>query len=220
MAALTDVVNATFDTAAAAVPAAVGGPLTRVTDLSADPVISPNSQLKVECTSAAGVTVYISYDELVDTNVRDKLVMEAHGQTGQMKRIFDFIAALDVLNDDGFDPFAATPDDLMGVLRLFQTNIVPILNSHPIEVWHEVPANAALAAAFTEDFSDPINTVTNTTEKEAVAAWAWFWGDGTISWDWEPAPHTYGSSGTYTTTLVCIGKNGISTATGAGNVVA
>jgi hypothetical protein len=220
MAALTTVTNATFDSAAALVPAAVGGPLTRVTDLeSAAGKTSPNSMTQVECTTAKSATVYISYDELVDTNVAAKKTKEAHGLQAILNDVMDMVAAMDVLNDNGFDPWLAPDVDFMGILRMFMTNIIPVLDSMPLEAWHEVPLIRPLQAAFTEVFADPTNTVTNTTEEAAVSAWMWDWGDGEVSWEWEPDAHDYGSSGTYTTRLVCIGPGGISIASGAGNVV-
>ncbi len=221
MAALTDITNALYDTQCAAVPTAVGGVLTRVSDIDADPVQSPNSQIKFETTSASSVTVYISYDEMIDTNVRNKIVLEAHGQQGILRQICDFIAALDVLyTDNGFDPFAASAAEYMAIMRLFQTNIVPILNSIPIETWTETTPNAVLAASFTEVFSDPDNTVTNTSDQDAVSAWLWDWGDGEVSTEWQPAAaHSYASAGTYTTRLILIGPSGIEIASGAANVV-
>lgn len=221
MAALTDITNSGYDTQCAAVPTAVGGVLTRVSDIDADPVQSPNSQIPFECTSASGITLYISYDQMIDTNVRNKIVLEAHGQQGMLKQIFDFVAALDVFNDhSAFDPFTVGDDGFMAFMRLFQTNIVPILDSLPLEAWTETAPNAVLLAAFTEVFSDPTNTVTNTSEQEAVSAFIWDWGDGFYSVEWQPAAaYSYPVSGTFTTRLICIGPSGISIASGSANVV-
>ena len=226
MAALTTVTNASFDTACAAVPTSVGGALTRIGDLEADPVIEPNSHIPIAVDTLTDVRMYISYDQLVDVNVRNRMVLEAGGLQGQLASIFNFIAAMDAFNDVNgtFDPWLATEEDYMGFMRLFQTNLIKILNSHPIEVWHEVPANAPLQAAFTEVFSDPTNTVTNTTEKAAVAAFVWDWDDGTYSFDWEPAAKSYTplvGEELYTVRLICIGSDGkMSIATGTERTVA
>lgn len=218
---LSDTTNSSFDTQCAAVPTAVGGALTRVSDIDADPVISPNSQIKYETTSVSGITVNISYDEMLDTNVRDKVVLEAHGLQGVLKKVFDFIAALDVFNDHGgFNPFTVGDDGFMAFMRLFQTNIVPILDSIPLEAWTETAPKNPLLAAFTEVFSDPDNTVTNTSNQEPVSAFIWDWGDGEYDVTWQPsAAHSYGSSDTYTTRLILVGPAGVSIASGAANVV-
>ena len=222
MAALTTVSNATFDTACAAVPAAVGGPLTRVEDFTADPIIKPNSHLRVETTAAGGITVYISYDELVDVNVRNKIVLDAHGQQGILARVFDLITALDVLIDNGFAPLVSNAVEFMAIMRMFQVNIIPILDSLPLGIWYETPPRVALASSFTEVFSDPDNTVTNTADQDGVSAFLWDWGDGEVSTEWQPTdPHNYGSSGTYTTRLITMSREGgISITSGAANVVA
>jgi PKD repeat protein len=217
---LTDTTNALFDTQCAAVPAAVGGPLTRVSDIDADPVISPNSQIPYETTAATAITVNISYDQLLGDD-RDKIVHAAHGVQGILKRVFDFIAALDVLfTDNGFDPLTASNEEYTAIMRLFQTNVVPILNTVPLETWDETAPNAELSAAFTESFSDPTLGVTNTSDQDAVSSLLWDWGDGEVSDDWDPADHTYASAGTYTTRLILLGPNGeLSIASGAANVV-
>ncbi len=218
---LSDTTNALFDTQCAAVPTAVGGVLTRVSDIDADPVISPNSQVKYQTTSVSGITVNISYDELLDVNVRNKIVLEAHGLQGILKQIFDFVAALDVFNDhSAFNPFTVGDDGFMAFMRMFQTNIVPILDSLPIEAWTETPPKNPLLAAFTEVFSDPTNTVTNTSNQEPVSAFLWDWGNGFYDVTWQPvAAYSYPVAGTFTTRLIVVGPAGVSVASGAANVV-
>lgn len=221
MAALTTVTNGDFDTACAAVPAAVGGPLTRVEDFTADPIITPNSHLRVETTAAGGITIYISYDELVDSNVRNKLVLDAHGQQGLLARVFDLVTALDVFIDNGFEPLISSDEEFLAFMRLFQANLIPIMDSLPLGIWYETAPRVALESSFTEVFSDPDNTVTNTADQDGVSSFIWDWGDGETSTEWQPAAaHSYGSSGTYTTRLITVSKEGgVAISSGAANVV-
>lgn len=221
MAALTTVTNGDFDTVCAAVPAAVGGPLTRVEDFTADPIITPNSNLRVETTAAGGITVLISYDELSDINVRDKIVLDAHGQQGLLARVFDLITGLDVFIDNGFEPLVSSDEEFLAFMRLFQVNLIPIMDSLPLGIWYETAPRVPLASTFTEVFSDPTNTVTNTTDRDGVSSFIWDWGDGETSTEWQPsAAHSYESADTYTTRLITVSKEGgVSITSGAGNVV-
>lgn len=75
---LTQKTNGNFETLCAAVPEPYG-PLTRVGSL---PNQSINSNVKIQVTSALSVTLFISYDELLDTDKTYDLLHEAHQERG------------------------------------------------------------------------------------------------------------------------------------------
>lgn len=91
----TTVSNATVDTAAAAVGAPYG-PLTRVTDM--DTLPTPNSQHKIAFTSNVGSTpVEMTYEELLITGVRDRILEQAHNWTDVVRKFGAAIDGLDTL---------------------------------------------------------------------------------------------------------------------------
>jgi hypothetical protein len=69
----TTVTNANVDTGAAAI-AAPYGPLTRVTDITT--LATPNSDLRLEFTTALSTTVYMTYDELVDADMSEGILAQ------------------------------------------------------------------------------------------------------------------------------------------------
>lgn len=89
--------NAQVDTAAAAVGGDFG-PLTRVDDLEALG-LNLNSDIKLAFTTDDSTypefTVYLSYDELVDTDVRDARLTQASGYIGDLIAL---VASIDDLN--------------------------------------------------------------------------------------------------------------------------
>lgn len=83
--------NSAVDTLAAAV-AAPYGPLTRVTNVSTLP--TPNSDIKLEFTSALSATVYLTYEELQTPGSLLYLLEIQHGLTTVVETIKADVAEL------------------------------------------------------------------------------------------------------------------------------
>src|SRR5688572_2095411 len=92
--ALATKTNAQVDAAAAAVVAPYG-PLTRVSDVESFP--TPNSNIEIEFTSALSVTVYLTYDEMVDTQIVDRILETQHsvrGVNAQARSVYGVVRAV------------------------------------------------------------------------------------------------------------------------------
>lgn len=84
--------NSDVDTAAAAVPSPYG-PLTRVSDVEQYP--EGNSNQQIEFTSNVGATVlFMSYDQLMNTDVRNRLLHQAHPDDWAVRELKTAINAL------------------------------------------------------------------------------------------------------------------------------
>lgn len=201
--------NANLDTAAAAVPAPYG-PLTRVGSV-AD--LNYNSHLPVEFTSALSKTVFISFDDLSDVAVRDKILAEVHSTNGvvdagyRLHLLVNVLKAfLDTADNTGWysdEEFAKA----VRMLRYFQ----PIFALLPIAAYLEydgTPVNPS----FTSDDTLLVVDFTNTSTGEADF-YLWDFGDGDVlfvdGFSDDPVEHTYDGADTYTVTLTAIGPGGI-----------
>jgi hypothetical protein len=85
------ITNGNIDTAAAAVPAPFG-PLTRVTSVADLP--TPNSEITLELTAATGETVYMTYEQLQDADVVQRILSYATGLQYKTQEIIDTIETI------------------------------------------------------------------------------------------------------------------------------
>ena len=205
------ITNATFDVAAAAVPAPYG-PLTRVDDLESTPTYSPNSHIGVRVTSAAGVAFEISYADLTASNVvRDQYIKEAHGVQGKLQDLADWAAQLNaVLNNTAFDPLAAPDHFWQWILKAFQA-MPEICALAPFEAFDEVQDRTTemVASIATATVALVVTITNNSTGLYHFALIDW--DDGTwdlIGMDTTSIAHTY-SAGSYDPVLWIIGPQGI-----------
>lgn len=232
MATLIAITNATYDTAAAAVPAPYG-PLTRVTDLEPTPsavlpLVAPNTDWQVENTAASGVTVWITYNQLIDPVTALDIIKEAHGVNSAIQEIEDLIVAMnDVFAVAEWDSLTAAPADYTKLVRAFQS-IPRLFLSIPTFAYEEVDARSD---DFLADFSivqsgtgDRTIVITNvSTGLYHYILWS-FGGDvedldgnvlPLVSGE-DPAPPQFVYTGTGADTLelrlTLIGPQGISTA--------
>jgi hypothetical protein len=90
------VTNANIDTAAALVDAPYG-PLTRVTDVATLPV--PNTRIALQFTSALGVTIWMTYEDLENEAVANKLAAQSHDWTTRVANLKVKIGALKTAAD-------------------------------------------------------------------------------------------------------------------------
>lgn len=88
------IANNDIDTAAAAVDAP-WGPFTRVTDVADLP--TPNSNLRLELTTALGHTVYLTYDQLLIDAVAIRKAKEAAGFTADVELFKSGVDTTDTL---------------------------------------------------------------------------------------------------------------------------
>ncbi len=201
---LTTKTNANFDSLGGAVPTALGGALTRV-DAIAD--TTPNSNRKVHCTSALGVDVYISYDELADSRTRDKILRLAHAQRGvNLPNMFDIQNIIKVLNQ--YLTVAAGPDftdaEYQATIDLLRT-IRPMAASVPNK--NEAAGQKPVAAFATSDLTGKVLHIVDSSTGD-ISMFLWDWGDGTYTLGDNPADHTYGTTGSKTVTLYVVGPGG------------
>ena len=91
------VTNAQVDTAAGAVAAGAGGPLTRVSDVETFP--TPNSEQNIELTTAVGATVYATYVELGLAGVIAAKIASAEGNSRRLHGVKTAINTLDTTMD-------------------------------------------------------------------------------------------------------------------------
>lgn len=211
---ITTKTNAQVDTAAAAVGAEVGGPLTRVSSIED---LTPNSHIKIQFTTAIDDTpVTMTYDELVDQRTRDRILFAAHSGhniNAPLEHLRRVIHALDAQMETWAFPYsdserAATID----ILRTIP-DIIGQPYNHP---YPHVDA-AAPVANFTVVDADAGGAglaadVTETSTGE-ITYWRWDWGDGTYSVGESPANHTYAAADTYDITLTVVGPGGSSQVT-------
>ena len=87
------VTNAQVDTAAGNVAAGDGGPLTRVSDVEAYP--TPNSEIRIELTTAAGNSVWLTYEQLTNAEQYPHKIAEADGISAIVEDIKTKVDALD-----------------------------------------------------------------------------------------------------------------------------
>jgi hypothetical protein len=216
------VTNAQFDTACAAVPAPFG-PLTRVSDLETAPTVAPNSHIAYETTSAADVTVWISYEDLATTVRRNDIIKDAHGVNAYLYDLSVLVDALDdIMSTAPYDPLTAPPSDYRIILRMLAAmgNIATSLM--PYEAYEEVrDSNQALDIEFTASQVDAtlISTVTlDNTSTGLVSGYLLDWGDGSgfqqtdVEADWV---HVYDRAAmgagddVYNVTLIGVGPQGV-----------
>lgn len=208
--ALTLKSNANMDSVCAAVPGPYG-PLTRVGDM-AD--VDLNSGMPVEVTSALSVTLFISYDDIVDVTVRDKILAQAHSTNGKFHVGYLFHLLVQVM----YNHFAVMDDagwytgiewqKMVQMIRYFQplTAMIPDI---AFTEYDEEPVQAA----FTYDDTLLVVDFTNTTTGEAEY-YLWDFGDGSVSitagFAPTPVQHTYAGAGSKTVRLIAVGSGGIS----------
>lgn len=116
------VTNANINALAAATPAPYG-PLVRVTDVATLP--TPNSEIALELTSALGVHVFLTFEQLEDADIRLSLLKSAHGGVATTRAISAAIDAIDTVNEvvkAGGDFDQADYTALMNAIR---TNLGP-----------------------------------------------------------------------------------------------
>lgn len=215
--ALTQISNATFDAALAAVPGPYG-PLTRTgsspaTDLDALPRVEPNARTEFEVVGQGSVHFFISYEQLVNTDLLNDKLREAYGIK------FRFNEAREVAETifrylDSVDPLALTVAQYQEYMRLWQY-IVPIIGHlNPQHSFQEVTRANIVDAAFTTSAAPTAGhrTVVNTSTG-LVDYYLWDWGDGAVSLQVAgaavPSPHLYAVDGTYVIRLIAVGPGGV-----------
>lgn len=201
--------NANFDTIAGDVPAPYG-PLTRVGSM---PDLNYNSNQPIEVTSALSKTLHISYDDMVDVSVRDKILAEAHSTGGVvhagyvLHQLVNVLKAhLDAADDAGWYTDVEFANAIK-ILRYFQ----PIFALLPISAYLEYDG-VPVSVSFTSDDTALVVDFTNTSTGEADF-YLWDFGDGETSMaeGFAPTPveHTYDGADTYTVTLTAVGPGGV-----------
>lgn len=207
----TTVTNATFDAALAAVPAPYG-PLTRTgtaTDLQ-EPTVTPNSNLRVAVRSVPTQMIFqISYEDLLNVQVRDDLMKEAHGYRGVFLDLKNFIAAMN-LSLASVNPLTASPE-LFGLILNALAMLVPAVNQAERHTNLSSEPYSPVTASYTTSGTGATRTFTNTSTGRALFR-LWTFGDGTYSTGVSPTK-TWTVDGTYVVRLVNIGANGLVTAT-------
>lgn len=220
MADLTTVTNANFDTLADAVPGPFG-PLTRVAgatgSLQNATRFLPNSRTKIEVYSDVlgvnGPHFFISYEELSDTAVTERIMREAFGV---YYNAYDLQVFLEVAYNSivGIAPEDLTEADYERTMRLFQ--YFPKLRDLP-PVWEksELKNSNRNVASFTLSGTGATRTLTNTSTGYHIDTYVIDWGDGDIetysATEDEPfvdADHVYDADGTYNVQLYVGGRGG------------
>lgn len=210
--------NANFDTAAALV-APPYGPLTRVGDM---PDLDYNSNRQIEVTSALGATLFISYDEMTNALVADKILREAHSTNNFVDAGYRFHQLLNVMfyHAAPMDDAAwYTPTEFKKLVRMIRF-FEPIFALLPITSFREWDGSSVeVNPSFTEDETLLVTEFTNTTEGDAEF-YLWDFGDPTTGasnfsilpgFDPDPVTHTFSGAGTYTVKLTAVGPGGIKT---------
>jgi hypothetical protein len=116
------VTNGNIDTACAAVPAPYG-PLVRVTSVTGGP--TPNSEIALELTSALGVTVHMTFEQLEDADIRLSLLKAAHGHIANARALSAAIDAIDVVNETVKSGGNFTVADYTSIMNAINTNLGP-----------------------------------------------------------------------------------------------
>jgi PKD repeat protein len=203
--ALATVTNAQVDTGAAAIVAPYG-PLARVSDVESFP--TPNSNLAIEFTSALSVTVYLTYEQLIDlTRVYFRLEDQhsIKNVNGQMREVYGILRAVTEYAASFAGPAYSDSEwqFIIDGLRIIRPMVAQQTN------WDETPeAETALVAGFNTGAVGLVETVTDTSAGN-ILMWAWDWGDGTYSVGEVPGAHTYAAADTYTITQYVVGRAGV-----------
>lgn len=213
--ALTLKTNGNFDTIAAAVPVPYG-PLTRVGSM---PDLNYNSNQPIEVTSVLTKTLYISYDDMVDVSVRDKILAEAHSTGGVVHAgylLHQLVNVLKVYLDTADNAGWYTDAEFAGAIKILRY-FHPIFALLPIDAYLEYDGTPVVAS-FTSDDTALVVDFTNTSTGEADY-YLWNFGDNATSMTpgFAPSPvqHTYSGAGTYTVTLTAVGPGGIKSVSAA-----
>ena len=213
----TTVNNSAFDAALAAIPAPYG-PLTRTgtnTDLNTGTRPAPNSDVRYLVMSAAGVQVYISYDELSSPEKYMPILKEAHGLKALLNDFKEYIAALNQVLDDIPNPLNLSAYEVTYIFDLFQ-GFPYLMSKLPHQAYYELGSREDLVADFTVSVNNTSRTVTfNNNTTGDVTAYLWSFGDGTISRAKTPPPKVYNATApaSFTIRLLAVGPRGISTET-------
>lgn len=223
--ALSAVTNSQFDTRLASVPGPYG-PLTRSgtdTDLDTTPTLSPNSMIRyhVKSTIDTSVDIYISYDEMADSQVQLDIVSAAFGNRKALLLLEDWVTQLNaVINGSLFNSAIQIDSVLQAFIRMFVALPKLLGVIIPWEAFHEIDGHnrEALNAAFT--LVDVTNVITfhNTSTGQYQVALV-DWGDGSTQqvelWRGEDLVHSYVglTPGNYTVRLVIVGPKGVDFAT-------
>jgi PKD repeat protein len=203
--ALATVTNAQVDTGAAAIVAPYG-PLTRVSDVEA--FATPNSNIEIQFTSALSVTVYLTYEQLIDLTRVYYHLEDQHSIrniNGQANEVYGILRAV----TEYMKSFAGPPyldsewQFVIDGLRIIRPIVAQQTN------WNDDPAaDIALRAGFNTGAVALVETVTDTSTG-SILMWVWAWGDGTYSVGEVPGAHTYAVAGTYTITQYVVGRAGM-----------
>ena len=118
----TTLTNGQIDTLAAAV-AAPYGPLTRVTDVADLP--EPNSEIKLEFTSALTQTVYLTVEEMQIAGILADRLLTQHGHVGVTRAISAAIDAIDVVNETIKTAADFTSAEGVELMQAIKTNLGP-----------------------------------------------------------------------------------------------
>lgn len=116
------VTNGNINTLAAATPAPYG-PLVRVTDVATLP--TPNSEIVLELTSALGVTVHLTYEQLEDADIRLSMLKTAHGGVATTRAISAAIDAIDTVNETVKTGGLFDQGDYTDLMNAIRTNLGP-----------------------------------------------------------------------------------------------
>lgn len=215
--ALSDKTNGQMDTLCASIPAPYG-PLTRV---GAMPAVSYNSAMPVQVTSAQSVTMYISYDDLNDPEIRLKIFEAFHSQGGKVNSAYLFHLLVRAMyhHFDAMDAAAwyseAEWKKQIEMIRYFK----PLFAMIPIEGFLEYDATPVVAN-FTSSVANLTVTFTNTSTGSPTY-YLWEFGDGEISISSSTTvSRTYASAGAKSVTLIAIGPGGINAVTKSVTAVA
>lgn len=198
------ITNSDYDTRAAAVPAPYG-PLTRVGDV---PDRDPNSNVKIEATTAIGDTpVLLSYDDLGEPEVVDRVMEESHSGRGmnvpQVQSIKSTAEQIFRLAESyGNPPY--TDLELRRLIELVRTN--PHFTYQPDKRSEYAKDRVVAAFTVTDEGSSVASVEDQSTGK--IDEWMWDWGDGAISFGKEPGDHDYATTGAKTIRLTVSGSGG------------
>lgn len=202
---LATVSNATFESAAALVPPPFG-PLTRVGSLESTPRALPNSVTPIAVTGQGSVPFLISYNDMQNEGVRNRIIAEAYGVNYLFVQMFQHIKVLYFQMAAESNLLTASKTQLAPWMRMLKTLPAFMANS-PYRAFIEVDKNKKVRARFTVSGTGANRTVVNTTTGEALY-YLWEWGDGTTSILKDPPTKTYAADGTYIIKLYAIGPGG------------
>lgn len=198
--------NATFDAAAALVPPPYG-PLTRVGSLETTPRALPNSHTPIAVTGQGSVAFNISYAEMQNEGVRQRIIEEAYGINSLFVKAFQHIDVLyHYMLSMSPSLLTAPKTDLDDIMRALKTLPAFMANS-PYVAFIETDKAKKVRARFTVGGAGATRSVTNTSTG-SISLYLWDWGDGEYSMGAAPADHVYDVDGTYVIKLTAIGPGG------------